>query len=47
MLQWIMEEAACRTDTDEEIVTRIFLVNYAFVHTFTIVSIPVTSSSIY
>ena len=45
MLQWIMEEAASRIGTDEEIVTRIFLVNYASVHTFTIVSIPVTSSS--
>ena len=33
MLQWVMDEAAQRTGTDEEVVTRIVLINFASIHT--------------
>ena len=37
MLQWVMDEAAQRTGTDEEIVTRIMLINFASIHTVALV----------
>ena len=37
MLQWVMDEAAQRTGTDEEVVTRIMLINFASVHTVALV----------
>ncbi|KAM5543812.1 hypothetical protein V8D89_002429 [Ganoderma adspersum] len=33
MLQWVMDEAASRTGTDEEIATRVMLINFASIHT--------------
>ena len=37
MLQWVMDEAAQRTGTDEEVVTRIMLINFASIHTVALV----------
>lgn len=33
MLQWILEQAIPRNDTDEQIAARILLVNFAAIHT--------------
>ena len=39
MLQWVMDEAASRTGTDEEIATRVMLINFASIHTVALVSV--------
>ncbi len=38
MLQWVMDEAALRTGTDEEIATRVMLINFASIQTVALVS---------
>ena len=39
MLQWVMDEAASRTGTDEEIATRVMLINFASIHTVALVNV--------
>ena len=40
MLQWILDEADVRNHSDMNVVKRIFLVNFAAIHTSTTVHIP-------
>ena len=40
MLQWIIDEAVLRNDSDVNIVERIFLVNFAAIHTSSTVRTP-------
>ena len=41
MLQWILDEGTARNHSDMDIVKRIFLVNFAAIHTSSGVSPPV------
>ena len=47
MLQWIIDEAVLRNDSDVNIVERIFLVNFAAIHTSSTVRTPPLSLRIY
>ena len=40
MLQWVLDEAYVRNHSDMNIIKRIFLVNFAAIHTSSTVSIP-------
>ncbi len=45
LLQWFMDEASMRNTSDEAIPPRLFLINFASIHTSSLVGLVVTLRS--